>query len=221
MTYVSQACLPFKFAVVFNFNVFPFPPSKLEGNDRVNRKIHQIGTWFFSLSHNRQWILMHRIILGYIYWRRNTHYPSFSLLYISLSLYLDSLSFLHLPISTSTSPFPSPSPSPSPSSSIKHKIKIIQSGGPTVRCFLPIHWNITSNLCFTRRKLKYILQKDDSKIKRRKNMMATVWGFYQTNATFPSPPAPWFSLQATFKALFDKIASSVGYTVQCCLPCCD
>jgi hypothetical protein len=30
LTVAIEACLPFKFALVFNFNVFPFPPSKLE-----------------------------------------------------------------------------------------------------------------------------------------------------------------------------------------------
>ncbi len=54
LTVAIEACLPFKFAVDFYFNVFPVPPSKLEGNNLMNRKIHQIGTWFFSLSYNRQ-----------------------------------------------------------------------------------------------------------------------------------------------------------------------
>jgi hypothetical protein len=109
---------------------------------------------------------MHRIILGYAkytYWRRNTHYPSFILLYISLSLYLDSFSFLHLPIFTSTSPFPSQSPSPSPSlsstlslsPSIKQKTKIIQNGGQQCAAFClkkKEHWSPRSE-AFTRRML--------------------------------------------------------------------
>ncbi len=133
LTVAIEACLPFKFAVVFNFNVFPFPSSKLEGNDLTNRKIHQISTCFFIsfISQAVTFDAPYHPGLRKIYWAGipPTHYPSFILLYISLSLYLDSFSFLHLPISTFTSPFPSQSLSPSLSSSlslspsIKRKLK--------------------------------------------------------------------------------------------------
>ncbi len=163
-----EACLPFKFAVVFKFNVFPFPPSKLEGNDLMNRKIHRIGTcnFLFHITGSDYWCTesswVTQNILG-----RYTHYPSFILLYISLSLYLDSFSFLHLPISTSTSPFPSQSPSPSLSSSlslspsIKQKTEIIQNGGQQCAAFC---------------------------LKEKRTLITSVWGLHRTNATFPPPP---------------------------------
>jgi hypothetical protein len=120
-----------------------------------------------------------------IYCRRNTHYPSFILLYISLSLYLASFSFLLLPISTSTSQFPSPSPSPSPSSSIKQKTKIIQNGGQQFAAFWLFMGTFPKNCALL------------GIIKRRKNIDRRC-PRPLPNECHPSPPPPPLDLITDF-----------------------
>ncbi len=62
---VIEVCLTFSFDVVFNFNVYPFPPSKskLLGDVLMNRK-NATGIWLF-LCYNITCI-------AYVAWRAGT-----------------------------------------------------------------------------------------------------------------------------------------------------
>ncbi len=128
----------------------------------------------------------------------------FILLYIPLSLYLHSLSYLRLLIS----PFPSLSPSlssspsslPSLSSSISLQWKLIQKGETpqTIRCVRPLHWDIVYILILlhlAEREMHWI--QNDDKTKRQKNIDCHGPSPIANICHLPAPPS--FSLQTTFK----------------------
>jgi hypothetical protein len=66
-TMAIEACFSFNFDLVFDFNLFPVPPSKAKsiGDVLTNRK--NATTWYFVflLFYNAYCLLTHRITLRY------------------------------------------------------------------------------------------------------------------------------------------------------------
>ncbi len=60
-TVAIEVCVPFNFAVVFDFNLFPVPTSKSQfiGNVLMNRQNAAIRSMFFFLFYNVHCLLMH------------------------------------------------------------------------------------------------------------------------------------------------------------------
>jgi hypothetical protein len=66
-TMAMEVCFSFNFVVVFDFNLFPVPPSKAKSIGDVLMYRQNAATWylFFSLFYNAHCLLTHRIILRY------------------------------------------------------------------------------------------------------------------------------------------------------------
>jgi hypothetical protein len=66
-TMAIEVCFSFNFAVVFDFNIFPVPPSKAKSVGDVLTNRQNSATWYlvFLLLYNAYCLLTHRIILRY------------------------------------------------------------------------------------------------------------------------------------------------------------
>jgi hypothetical protein len=101
--------------------------------------------------------------------------------------------------SPSSSPTPSLSPSPSPLLAISislhytEKQNIFKTGANNLLRFA-YSWGHRLKFWFTWRKRKCIEIKDDSKIKRQKNIDRQVRGLYRMYATFPAPLGSHYSI---------------------------
>jgi hypothetical protein len=66
-TLAIEVCFSFNFVVVFDFNLFPVPPSKAKSIGDVLTNRQNAATWYlvFLLFYNVHCLLTHRIILPY------------------------------------------------------------------------------------------------------------------------------------------------------------
>jgi hypothetical protein len=61
-TMAIEVCFSFNFAVVFDFNLFPVPPSKSKAKS-IGNVLNIVATWFFFLFYNTHCLLTHKVIL--------------------------------------------------------------------------------------------------------------------------------------------------------------